>query len=210
MIEFVELADAVPSDLPDLVASDLRRLSALREPGSPDWAARAEKFREQSVRELQNAVRRFQGTALESWFRPEAWNPEAYEFCRFVKTALERIAQMDACAPIAPEPIELPVPLFQQEEAWADAKGILHIQPKWPSLAEQYGRFRAALDGLDTTSVRQCPACSKLFWKRRSDQPACSKACANRLRVKHWYEKNKKPQGGTPKLNSIRTRRKRK
>ena len=43
----------------------------------------------------------------------------------------------------------------------------------------------------------RCPVCRKFFLRSRKDQPACSKACANNLRVRRWrerYQDRYKPQ----------------
>lgn len=47
-----------------------------------------------------------------------------------------------------------------------------------------------ALQGVEANRIRECenPKCGRVFWAGRSDQPCCSKVCANARRVRRWRE----------------------
>jgi hypothetical protein len=80
------------------------------------------------------------------------------------------------------------------------------LLPRWPEsrwnagITEPFGvdaegkvRFandgiRQVLEGVEADRIRACPTCHHFFWARRSDQPCCSRPCANSRRVRRWRE----------------------
>jgi hypothetical protein len=48
-----------------------------------------------------------------------------------------------------------------------------------------------ALQGVEADRIRECEnvKCRRIFWAARSDQPCCSKKCANARRVQRWRDK---------------------
>jgi hypothetical protein len=51
-------------------------------------------------------------------------------------------------------------------------------------LQERSDPFTETVKGLEANRIRECPVCKRLFWADRSDQKACTKACANLYRVR--------------------------
>ena len=46
--------------------------------------------------------------------------------------------------------------------------------------------FADAVQGVEAKRIRECQACSRIFWAGRITQKGCSPACANRIRVDKW------------------------
>lgn len=57
-----------------------------------------------------------------------------------------------------------------------------------------YELLKECLQRLDPARLQQCVVCSKLYYAKRSDQPACDRVCAHRLRSQRWYLKRGKEQ----------------
>jgi hypothetical protein len=176
--QFIELANACPDDVHGPGEYDPELESALKNIEAGDNSTVVE-WRKRIAKDAERLIPGSGG-----------WT-EAHSFLVYVRNTLRAVSRLPSPSSLfEPEPIQLQS-FFSIETAWQDAAGILHIEAMYPRLVQLHARFRSLLDGLDATRLRECPICSRLFWARRDDQKACTKVCANRLRVRNFYRKSK-------------------
>jgi len=203
---FIDLANATPAGLPDLVAEAQARIRDLPATESKGWAPAAERHRQESLGKQREAISRFKGTPLEPYFPPENWSPDFYELCRIVRGTFELLI---GAKDVLDGPIEghtnlgdLPPTLFVLEQAWLDDFGKIRIEDRSSLEVDLYRQFRDALNGLEAKRLGSCPVCKHFFLSVRHDQKACTSVCANRLRFKNWYNRQHSPKS----KNSCRKR----
>lgn len=92
------------------------------------------------------------------------------------------------------EVFNLPTTPGSQQKVVLDAQNRLQIEPVYPLFAKLWQDFCEALQDLDVSRIRECQICLNLFWARRSDQVACDRVCANRLRVQRFNKKQQERQ----------------
>ena len=113
---------------------------------------------------------------------------KAAAFRRVLRELFTMIVSANAMGPIQPDEIELPDPIcFKILRFNPDGTGRVEGGDYRDRFEELYG----LLDGLDLRRIRECSSCGRLFWARRSDQVACQKDCANRIRVSRFYYRSK-------------------
>lgn len=73
---------------------------------------------------------------------------------------------------------------------------MLHVRPADDGsvvrVHDPYEDFLAELNACDLRRLRACPACRRFFIAWRLDQKACSRRCANQVRV--WKFRKKQPE----------------
>jgi hypothetical protein len=188
--QFIELANSLPDEVHEVAPDDPEFEAAIRAIESGDHS----KMAEWRTGLAKDAERLLPGSG--------GWT-EIHSFLIYVRDSLRAVARLPKPPfPFEPEPIELQSPLAF-EELRQDAQGVLRIGALNPELIQLHAQFRALLNGLDATRVRECSICFKLFWVKRRDQKACSKVCANRFRVRKSYRKSKgEEQSVTEKVSS--------
>jgi len=113
---------------------------------------------------------------------------KAAAFRRVLRELFTMIVSACAMGPIQPDEIELPDPIsFKRLCFNPDGTGRIEGGDYGDRFEELYG----LLDDLDLRRIRECASCKGLFWARRSDQVACHKDCANRIRVSRFYYRSK-------------------
>jgi hypothetical protein len=188
--QFIELANSLPDEVHGVARDDPEFEAAIRAIESGDHS----KMAEWRTGLAQDAERLLPGSG--------GWT-EIHSFLIYVRDSLRAVARLPKPPfPFEPKPIELQSPLAI-EELWQDAQGVLHIGALNPELIQLHALFRALLNGLDATRVRECSICSKLFWVKRRDQKACSNVCANRFRVRKSYRKARDEKRSVTKKISI-------
>ena len=114
---------------------------------------------------------------------------KAAAFRRVLREIFTMIVSANAMGPIQPDEIELPDPFAYRRLCFnPDGTGRVEGGEYRDRFEELY---RLLHGGLDLRRIRECGSCKELFWARRSDQVACQKDCANRIRVSRSYYRSK-------------------
>jgi len=91
-----------------------------------------------------------------------------YTFIREARDKLRRIGNVN------PDSLSLrlfPVKTFATLEV--DKQGVIRVNQD---------QFAAAVDGIDSTRIRECKVCERAFWAGRRDSMCCSSNCADKRR----------------------------
>ncbi len=107
----------------------------------------------------------------------------------FLFKAREMLSQIAASSEKS-EPLRISIPEPLHKEALtplslhSDSNGKLEFRPT-PTL--QF--LIDSLQGVEARRIGDCPICSKIFWRGRTDQRACSPACSHALRNREYRAK---------------------
>lgn len=71
---------------------------------------------------------------------------------------------------------------------------FIHTEVDRDRLQFSLGETLDALAGVEITRIGQCPVCKQVFWKKRIDQKACNRRCANTFRVRNSRSQERKLQ----------------
>lgn len=113
---------------------------------------------------------------------------KAAAFRSVLRELFTMIVSANAMGPVQPDDIELPDPISFKRLCYnPDGTGRVEGGDYRDRFEELYG----LLERLDLRRIRECSSCKALFWARRSDQVACQKDCANRIRVSMFYYRSK-------------------
>jgi hypothetical protein len=115
---------------------------------------------------------------------------EGTAVAEFLAKLFTTISRVNAKGPLQPDDIDLPDPPSSYRLQFEpNGNGSIKASPLRVRVQEIYD----LLTGLDLSRIRECSGCDerKLFWARRDDQVGCGKPCANRIRVRNFYRKNK-------------------
>jgi hypothetical protein len=174
--ELVELTQRFPPQLRNVTYQQMAEdsLSDLANPLNS-------RQRERLINDLLASTKGFEHFDLSPFSKDDPG--AAYEFARRVADVIEWIAH-NTSQPFAFAPSFEVIPGFP---VYVSRASHNRLRLKQSPLQSLYEKFRTALETLDPSRVRLCDACKAVFWAHRKDQAACSKACANRARVRRWY-----------------------